>query len=603
MMLQAALTLIILIASLLVLASQRVPPALVAVCVTLSLIVTGILTPSEAFSAFGQPVIIIIACIYVLGAALSETGVATVVSDRLVRFSDRGPAVLILIIMLTAGLLSAVLSSLLLIAALMPAVLRIARRAHLAPAQLLLPLVMGATMGNLLTVIGTVSTLVVSDLLAVSGFGSLGFFSVAPYGLVSLVLATAWFLLVGRRFLQRERSPEAQRPSLDEVERAYRLDKMLYRLRVRSGSDLIAQRLDQSPLSSKFHLNVVAVRPSGGTLKPASSEWILERNDLLIVEGSRGNALQAASLHHLEPKGTMDLDEFNLLEEETLRLGELMVPFRSKWVGKTLASLDFRDRYGLNALAVHRQSQAIREDLSHLTLAAGDTLLVQGPLKYLRQVGRDLNLVLVTHLGPQPGDLVTSKARLTFGVLLVMVVCVVSGLLDLATASLAAVVVVLLSGCLSAERAYRSIDGSVIVLIGGMLPLAMALEKTGGAELIANQLASVGSGPLGTLLLLYLFTAILTQVISNSVAAALVTPIGINLATAQGLPPQVLAIAIAIAVTTSYATALTNADVLLVREAGGYSMRDYLINGVPVFLLQMIAVIVILLAFWGANMH
>jgi di/tricarboxylate transporter len=533
----------------------------------------------------------------VLGAALADTGVATAVSERLVRFSDRGPAVLILIIMLTAALLSSVLSSLLLIAALMPALLRIARRSRLAPAQLLLPLVMGATMGNLLTVIGTVSTLVVGDLLVARGFEPLGFLSVTPFGLASLALACAWFLFVGRRLLPREMSPEAQQPSLDEVEHAYRLDKMLYRLRVRSGSDLIAQRLDQSPLSSTFHLNVVAVRPAGGQPIPARSNWTLEQNDVLIVEGSRGNVFQAASRHRLEPKGSMDLDEFNILEDESLRLAELMVPFRSKWVGKTLASFDFRDLYGLNILAVHRQGQAIREELSKLALAAGDTLLVQGPLKYLRQVGKDLNLVLVTHLGPRPGDLVTSKARLTFGVLVLMVACVISGLLDLATASLAAVVVLLLSRCIRFERAYRSVDGSIIVLVGGMLPLAMALEKTGVAGLVATRLASLGGiGPLGTLMLLYLFTVLLTQVISNSVTAALVTPIAINLAVAQGLPPQPFAIAMAEAVSTSYATPLTNADILLVREPGRYSMRDYLVNGLPIFALQTVAVVIMLVA-------
>jgi len=596
MTLQAALTLIILAAALIALASQRVRSALVAVCVMLALILTNVLSPAEAFSAFGQPVIIIIACVYVLGAAVAETGVATAISDRLVRFSGRGPAVLILIIMLTAGLLSSVLSSLLLIAALMPAVLRVARRAHLAPGQLLFPLVMGATMGNLLTVIGTVSTLVAGDLLIASGSEPLGFFSVTPYGLVSLALAIGWFLLVGRRLLPRGLPLEEQRPSLDEVEHAYRLDKMLYRLRVRSGSDLVARRLDQSPLSSTFHLNVVAVQAAGGQPSPARSDWMLERNDVLVVEGARGNVFQAASRHNLEPKGPMDLDEFNLMEDESLRLAELMVPFRSKWVGKTLASSDFRDRYGLNVLAVHRQGQAIREDLSHLVLVAGDTLLVQGPLKNLHRIGRDLNLVLVTHLGPRPGDLVTSKAKWTLGILVVMLIIVVSGLLDLATASLIGVVAMLLSGCISFERAYRSIDGSIIVLVGGMLPLAMALEKTGVAEWIATQLASLGGiGPWGTLMLLYLFTVVLTQVISNSVTAALVTPIAINLAIAQGLSPHPFVIAMAVAVTTSYATPLTNADVLLVREPGRYSMRDYLANGLPIFALQTIAVVVLLL--------
>ena len=595
MTLQAVLTLIILAAALIALASQRFRPALVASCVTLALILTQVLSPAEAFSAFGQPVIIMIACVYVLGAALAETGVATAVSDKLVRFNDRGPAVLILIIMLTAGLLSSVLSSLLLIAALMPAVLRIARCAHLAPGQLLLPLVMGATMGNMLTMIGTVSTLVVGDLLVASGSEPLGFFSVTPYGLVSLAPAIGWFLLVGRRLLPREIPPEEPRPSLDQVEHAYRLDKVLYRLRIRSGSDLIAQRLDQSPLSSTFYLNVVAVQPAGGQPSPARSDWRLERNDVLIVEGARGNVFQAAGRYRPEPKGSMDLDEFNILEDESLRLAELMVPFRSKWVDKTLASCDFRDRYGLNVLAVHRQGRAMREDLPHLALVAGDTLLVQGPLRHLRRVGRDLNLVLVTHLGPRPGDLVTSKAKWTLGILVVMLICIVSGFLDLATASLLGVVALLLSGCISFERAYRSIDGSIIVLVGGMLPLAMALEKTGVAEWAAAHLASLdGIGPWGTLMLLYLCTAVLTQAISNSVTAALVTPIAINLAVARGVSPQPFVIAIAVAVTTSYATPLTNADILLVREPGRYSMRNYLANGLPIFALQTAFVVALL---------
>ncbi len=596
MTLEAALTLIILIATLLVLATQRLRPDVTALCVMLALIFTTVLTPLEAFSAFGQPVIIIIPSIYVIGAALSETGIATMIARRLSGVSDKGPAVLLLAIMLTAGLLSSVLSSLLVIAALMPAVLRLTRKARIAPSQLLLPLVAGATMGNLLTVIGTVSNVVVADLLAVAGFEPLGFLTLAPYGLISLALASAWYLLAGRKLLRHDMPPEERRPSLDEVEQDYRLDQMLYRLRVRSGSSLIAQRLDESPLSSKFHLNVVAVRPDGGRPRPAQSNWVLEHNDLLIVEGSRGNVLQMAGLYHLEPKGTLGLDEFNLLEQETLRLAELMVPFRSQWVGKTLAGIRFRERYGLNVLAVRRQGHAIREDLPHLTLAAGDTLLVQGPLVHLRQVERNLNLVLVTHLGPQPGDLVTGKAKLALGIVGVMLVCVVSGLLSLATASLAAAVALILTGCLSLDRAYRSIDGSVIILIGGMFPLAMALQKTGAAELLAGQLASLSPviGSLGTLLLIYLFTCLLTQVISNAVTAALLTPIAINLAIAQGLSPTPFAIAIAVAVTTSYVTPLTNTDNLLVREAGRYTMRDYLVNGVPLFLLQTAALIAML---------
>ncbi len=597
MSISAVVTLCILIAALVALATQRLRPDVVALLVTLALVLTGVLTAEEAFSAFGQPVIIIIPSIYVLGAALYETGVATLIANRLVRFSDRGPVVLMAAVMVAAGLLSAVVSSMLVLAVLLPAVLRLARRAEQAPSQLLLPLVAGATMGNLLTVIASVSNLVVSDLLAVSGYGPLPFFSVMPFGLVSLLLAIAWYALLGRRLLRREMPAEPQRPSLDEVEHAYRLEKQLYRLRVRSESDLIAQRLDECALGEVFHLNVVAIQPKGRDPRPARPDWVLAHNDVLIVEGPRGEALQAAARLHLEPKGPMPLDDFNLLEHELLRLAELMVPFRSDWVGKTPAQIRFRERYGLNILAIHRQGEAIRQNLPDLPLAASDTLLVHGPESHLREIGQDLNLILVTYLGPEPGELVTRKARLTLGIQGAMLIVVVGGLLPLATASLAAALALVLTGCVSLDRAYKSIDGRILVLIGGMLPLAMALEQSGLATWIAGHLANLsqGASPLVTLLPIYLFASLMSQIVSNSVAAALVMPLAVNLALAQGLPPQQFALAVAVAVTTSYVTPLTNTDNLMVREAGRYTMRDYLANGLSLFALQTVAVMLLLL--------
>jgi di/tricarboxylate transporter len=596
MTLHAALTLVILIATLVVLASQRLRPDLTALCVTLALIITGVLSPTEAYSAFAQPVIIIIPCVFILGTALYETGVATLIANQLMRIGTQSPVILIPVIMLTAGLLSSVVTSMLIIAVLMPAVLRIARRARLAPSLLLLPLVSGATMGNLLTLIGAISHLVVSDLLVVSGYEPLGFFTLTPIGLASLALAIGWYLLVGRRLLRGEMPPEPHLPSLDEVERDYRLDQQLHRLRIRSVSDLIAQRLDTCELGTAFRLNVMAVKPRGGGLEPAKPDHVLEQDDILIVEGSLGDVLQAANLHHLEAKGSVPLDEFNLLEQDNLRLAELIVPLRSDLVGKTLAQCRFRERYGLNILAVHRQGQSIREDLPRLHLDVGDTLLVQGPISYLRQIGQDMNLISVTQLGPQPGDRITSKAKLALGILGLMVICVVTGLVPLATASLAAAVALILTGCLSAERAYASVQGRIIVLIGGMLPLAMALEKTGVAELIAGWLTNLSQdiGSLGALLLLCLLTSLISQIASNSVAAALMTPIAVSLAVAEGLTPYPFAIAIAVAATTSYITPLTNTDNLMVREAGGYAMRDYLINGLPIFLMQMMLLMLLL---------
>jgi di/tricarboxylate transporter len=590
---QAILTLGILIATLVVLASRRLRPDVTAVCATLALILTGVLTAEEAFGAFGQPVIIIIACVYILGTALYETGVATLISERLMRFSHRGTGFLILVLMLTAGMLSAVLSSLLVIVILMPAVQRLCRRTKTAPAQLLLPVVVGASMGNLLTLIGTVSNLVVDELLAAAGQVSLEFLSLAPIGVLSLGVAMAWYVLVGRRLLPEAVTPEPEPPSLEEVAEDYRLKEELYRLRIRSVSDLIGYRLEETDLSSSHGLNVLAIQAEGKPLRVPDPGRALEQDDLLIVECKPGNVYQAASLHSLEPKGRVDLEELSELETARMALAELMVPVRSQLSNKTLAEVGFRDRYGLNILAVRRRGRIIRENLRQVVLRTGDTLLVQGTAERLQRVGHDLNLVLVNQLGPQPGDRVTAKARLTVGIMLAMIAAVVAGILPLATASLLATVILILAGSIRVTRAYRSIDGSILVLVGGMLPMAMALEKTGAASAIARELAGLNAsvGPLGTLALLFVFASFITQIVSNSAAAALVTPLAISLARALSLPSQPFAIAIAVAVTTSYLTPLTNTDNLLVREPGSYTMRHYLVNGLPLVLIQLVIVL------------
>ena len=593
---QIAFTLTILMVSLAVMAVQRLRPELTALLVTLALIIAGVLSPTEAFSAFGQPVIIIVPTIFIIGRALNDTGVAAIVARQLLRVGNKSRAMLVLSIMLTAGLLSAVLSSLLVIAALLPAVVRIAKRAKLAPSQLLMPLAAAATMGSLLTLIGAVSNLVASDALIVSGGQALGFFSLTPYGVASLGLVIVWYLLTGKRLLRRLMPAETSKPSLEEVERSYKMTGQLHRLRVRSASDLIGYPLGSSDLSETYHLNVIAVQSADGKARPARPDSFLEQDDLLIVDGPRGNIFQAAARHALEAKGRVSLDEFNLLEDEELRLAEVMVPFRSRLVGKTLAEARFRELYGLNVLAVHRQNRPIRQDLPHLRLNPGDTLLLQGPVSCIKRVGNDLNLIQVTDLGPESGDLVTRKAGLTAAILGVMLLLVVSGTLSLATASLAATLALILSGCITLDRAYQSIDWRTVIVIGGMFPLAMALEKTGAAQLIAQWMIgltpSIGSS--GALLLLYFFTALVTQVVSNSVTAALIVPIAVSLATAQNMSPQPFVIAVAIAATASYLTPITNADNLLIRRAGQYTMRDYLINGLPIFILQTVMVMMIL---------
>ncbi len=588
MTLASAFTLFLFAATLVLLGTQRLRGDLVALLVMLVLALSGILTPTEVFAAFGQPVLIVVASIFVLGAAMTDTGVALIIAAGLMRFARRGPLVLGLILILTAGLMSGVLSALVVVSVLMPAVLRMARRIGLSPAVLLLPLATATTLGNQFTLIGTPSNLVVNDLLRSSGERPVGFFELAPYAALALAAAMLWFAVAGRKLLFREVEESTQRPSFKEVEESYGLPARLYRLRVRTASPLVGEPLFGSGLRRNYRLSVMAIQRDDGKQSVATPDTVLEVDDLLIVEGHRGDVLQAASRLELEPRGEVSLEEIAATDRESLRLAEVIVPFRSELVGKSLAEAHFQEQHGLTVVAIQRQGEVMRGPLAQWQLEAGDTLLVEGPKGRVQQVGRDWNLLPVVELGPQPGEEITQKAGLTVAILAAMVLVVALDLLPLAVASLAAALALVLSGCITMPRALQSIDGPLLLLIGGLFPLAEALQRTGTAALIARLIAAASPlvGAAGVLVLLYAITCLITQIVSNSVTAALMTPIAIQLAHTQGVPPHVLAIAVIFAVNTAYLTPLTDGNNLLVREPGGYTMRDYLVHGGPIFLLQ-----------------
>jgi di/tricarboxylate transporter len=592
---QAAFTLLLLLATLIMMASQRLRADLTALIVMALLIVSGIVDPAQAFAAFGQPVIIIVACVYVIGAALFETGVANIIAAQILRFGGKGEVSLLLVIMGVATALTAVLDGMLVVALLLPAVLRVARETGISRPVLLLPLATAATLGSHLTLIGAASNLVVSDVLAASGQEPLGLLSLTPYAVVVVALMILWFLGPGRKLLAKPMPEEQQAPSLSEVASAYGLDNQLYLLRIRAGSPLVAYRLDAASLRARFGLNILAAQPRlSQRIVSATPEMVLEQDDLLYVQSSLGEVHQAANRLGLEVKRPAALEELSGIDEEALRMAEVMIPVRSPLIGRTLQQAGLRARFGVSVLAVQRQAEIMREGLGLLTLAAGDTLLVEGRAGQLRTAIRDLRLVAATDLGPQAGDVVTSKARLAIAILAALVIVVALNVASLAVASVAAVVLLILTGCVSVERAYRSIDGSVLVLIGAMLSLSLALEQTGAAGQIALWISdfSQGAGPLLGLFLLWVITSVITQVVANSVAAALVTPIAVGLAMTMGASPQLFAIAMAFAVTTAYVTPLTDGDNLLVREAGRYSMRDYVVNGLPLWLMQTVALFV-----------
>lgn len=600
MNLHALFTLIILVSTLVLLASQRFRIDFVALLVMVSLIGMGVLSPDQVFEALGRPIIITIAGIFILGAALRRNGVATLLSRFILNYGSRSRLKMLLLLTITAAALSSVMSAMLVVIIFTPVVLRVGRELEIPPPQLLLPLSLSAMFGNQLTLIGAPLNLIVSDLLEQNGHPPLGFFAFTPYASALLVITIGWFALMGRRTLPSHQGVEDEPPSVEEIEDNYGLNDTFFKMSVVPQSDLVGERIAETDLRAQEAVDVVAVQSAQESIAhPVNPNYRFMPDDQLIVKGTSYRTLRSARLHALKVDGPVRLTDFSCLEEPELNLCEAVVPLRSALVGKTLAENQFQSRYGLVVLALNRQGQSIQHDITQMPLQAGDILLMQGSSAKLQETSSGRDLVFTTELTPESADRPTRKIKIALATLAVIVLVVMLNWVALATALLIASLVLIVTGCLTLEEAYASIDVKIIVMLAGMLPLATALQETGVTELAAELIsgASQYMGIYGALLTLYLVTAMLAQVTPAIVSLAVVVPIAIQLAAAQGLSPQIFAMTVAFAAYSSYMTPFINAINLFVRNQGNYSLGDFMKNTLPIFGLQVAFLFAVLIFF------
>ena len=598
MNLQALFTIAILLATLLLLASQRFRMDFVALLIMVALIGTGVLTADQVFEALGRPIIITVAGIFILGAALRRNGLATILSRFILNAGSRNRLKMLLLLTGTAALLSSIMSSMLVIIIFIPVILRVGRELEIAPPQLLLPMALASMFGNQLTLIGAPLNLIVSDLLQQSGQPPLGFFSFTPYAALLLIITIGWFALMGKRTLPNHQVSDDATPSIEDIEENYGLNDTFYKVRVGEQSDLVGERIAETNLRSQEELEVVAVQPAYKRMaRQVDPDHQLTPDDHLIVKGDLHKTWRSARLHALNIAGPVRLTDFSCLEEPELNLCEAVIPIRSNLVGKTLAESQFQRRYGLVVLAVNRQGESIQHGIAQLQLQPGDTLLMQGSPSQVQGTNHNRDLVFTCELTPESADRATSKIKIALAVLGVVVLAVMLNWVSLATVLLVASLVLIITRCLTLEEALASIDVTIIVMLAGMLPLATAIQQTGVAEMAAGLINDTSHviGIYGALLLLYLGTALVAQVVPALVTLAVVVPIAIQLAVAQGLSPQQAAITLTFSAYASYMTPLLNTINILIRNHGNYSMGHFLGNTVPIVGLQVAALFAILI--------
>jgi len=596
-----ALMLVILAATVVLFVTEKVRMDVVALLVLLALVLTGLVTPQEAFSGFASPAVITVWAIFIVSGGLYYTGVANLFGDRLLKLTGKSESRLVALLMTSVGLLSSVMNNVGATAVLMPAAVSVSRRVQINASRLLMPLAFGSLIGGMITLISTPANILVSGALDQAGLQPFSLFDFAPLGLTALVVGSGYMVLVGRRMLpdvaRADVLGEEAGPDLDLID-LYRLGERLFRARVPAGSPLIGQTLADSRLRQDYGLSVIAVKRRGETRLVPSGHSTIRRGDILLVEGMMDHLqwAEVAGLLDVQPEiGVDDRD----LQSEVVGITEVLLSPHARLVGKTLADISFREKYQLAVLAILREGRPIRTGLTDLPLRFGDTLLVQGPRQSIRILGREPDFVVLGDV-PDGFPFRKEKAPLAIGLLGVMLVPVIAGWLPITAAALLAGVLMVLTGCLSMDEAYDSIEWKAVFLVAGSLPLGIAMEKTGTAEFLAGLLIQAigGLGPMAVMAGLYLLTNALTQFISNAAAVVLIIPIAMDAAAQLGNPPQALLMAVAIAATASFLTPVAHQSNVLVMGPGGYRFGDYFKVGLPLDALIFILTMVIVPLLW-----
>lgn len=573
----------------------------VAVMMLVALPLTGVLTVPEVLAGFSDPSVIVIAALFVIGDGLVRTGVAYQLGERLMKHAGQSEPRLLVLLMLTVAGLGAVMSSTGVVAIFIPIVLSIALKLDIPARRLMMPLSFAGLISGMMTLVATPPNMVVHSELVRTGLDGFGFFAFAPIGLTILVLGIGYMLLT-RRWLASGSNPIAEKPRhrIGDLVREYSLGDRQRCLRVGRHSVLAGQMLNELQLRKQFGLNVIAVerqRRFRLQLLGATGSTEIHSGDRLLVDVV-SPAIDFLTIYH--DLGLQPVEQgrhYYVTHQRELGLAEVMVPPDSALAGKTIQQLEFRSKRKLNVIGLRRQQKALHGLLVDEELKAGDTLLVSGNWSDIRRLQGHSRDFLVLTLPAEVEDVAPALSQAPYAILslMVMIALMVTGVVPNVLAALIGCLLMGLFRCVDMNSAYKSIHWQSLILIVGMLPFALALQKTGGIDLVVNGLLVIlgDAGPHAILATLFLATAVTGLFISNTATAVLMAPVAIASAEAMQASPYPFAMIVAIAASAAFMTPISSPVNTLVLAPGNYRFFDFVKMGVPFTVLVMVASVVL----------
>lgn len=563
---------------------------------------TGILPLNDLLAGFANPVVIIVAALFVISAGIFNSGLVDEMGNFLLRFGQTSESKLLFMVMLTGGILSAFLSGTGIVVILIPIVMSLALKKKMSPSRYLLPLAYASSLGAVLTLIGTAPNVYISNLLQNQGIVNLSFFDFTPIGLVAFISGIIFMMTVGRRLLPRDSivaKNSVKGLSAGELAGMYKVYDRLHYLHIPVGSDLVGERLIDLQLPVKFEITLIEikrkVKEKQLSLLPkqivisAKADEILHPDDIILVLGEEENVERLTADYELEYMHFNPEQIRKYFVSSKFGLTEILIMPHSIYENQTLMDLHFREKYRCNVLAINRNGEYIQSDVGMEKLKPGDALLIHGEWKNIERISADLEDVIVIGTASTETEHVQTPASskykpmiaamITILMIVLLTIETIPSVLSVMTAALLMVI----TGCVrSMEEAYQKINWEPVLLIAAMMGIMQALDHTGGVRLISDSfvLFFEDTGPYGFLASFFIITMLLGSFIPYGAAAVIMSPVGLLCSESLGISPIPILIGIAMAASLALSSQKASLSNTLVMTAGEYQPKDFALLGV-----------------------
>lgn len=599
------ITLTILVLSAIFFMNGKIRSDVVALCALVLLLVFQILTPEEALSGFSNSIVIMMVGLFVVGGAIFQTGLAKMISAKILRMAGKSELKLFILVMLVTAAIGAFVSNTGTVALMLPIVVSLALSANMNASRLLMPLAFASSMGGMMTLIGTPPNLVIQNTLTENGYAPLSFFSFTPVGIICVLTGIIVLIPLSKIFLskkgQNNNNKTNRNKSLNELVKEYQLANNLFRIKVNPKSPVIGKNVVELDIRKKYGLNVLEVRRISQSqsrfLKSVNqklaTDTTLQSEDVIYVMGDFDRIHQIAQeldlyiidSHTTEESGK---NKENSLDFYDIGIAEILLMPNSRLINQSVKDAGFRDKYNLNVLGIRRKKEYILHDIKDEKIHSGDVLLVQGTWNDIARLSEDQSewVVLGQPLTEAAKVTLDYKAPVAAAIMVLMIAAMMFDFIPIApvTPVMIAGLLMVLTGCFrNVESAYKTINWESIVLIAAMLPMSLALEKTGASKVISHSLVT-GLGQYGPVILLagvYFTTSLMTMFISNTATAVLLAPIAMQSAIGIGVSPYPFLFAVTVAASMCFASPFSTPPNALVMPAGQYTFMDYVKVGLP----------------------